>query len=108
MILLHLVNRVKKIYWTAIEMNFIDQQRCYASLTLLTLLRQLHKMVIHTQTIRRQQPTNCLNVFVYSAGFKKLTRNVKICKVSNSHKALHGVEAGLAFCNFSNISYDLY
>ena len=25
--------------------------------------RQPHKMVKHTQTIRRQQPTNCLSVF---------------------------------------------
>ena len=25
--------------------------------------RQLHKMVKHTQTFRRQQPTNCLSVF---------------------------------------------
>ena len=28
-----------------------------------TFKRQPHKMVKHTQTIRRQQPTNCLSVF---------------------------------------------
>ena len=27
---------------------------------------QSHKIVKHTQTIRRQQPTNCLSVFDYS------------------------------------------
>ena len=27
------------------------------------LKRQPHKMVKHTQAIRRQQPTNCLTVF---------------------------------------------
>ena len=26
-------------------------------------LHQPHKMIKHTQNIRRQQPTNCLNVF---------------------------------------------
>ena len=26
-------------------------------------MRQPHKMAKHTQTIRRQQPTNCLSVF---------------------------------------------
>ena len=26
-------------------------------------MRQTHKIVKHTQTIRRQQPTNCLSMF---------------------------------------------
>ena len=29
----------------------------------LDLKRQSHKMVKHAQTVRRQQPTNCLSVF---------------------------------------------
>ena len=29
----------------------------------LTFKRQPHKMVKHTQTVRRKQPKNCLNVF---------------------------------------------
>ena len=28
-----------------------------------------HKMVRHTQTIRRQQPTNCLSMFDHFVGF---------------------------------------
>ena len=31
-------------------------------------LRQLHKTIKHTQTIRRQQPTNCWSVFDNSVG----------------------------------------
>ena len=30
--------------------------------------RQQHKMVKHTQTIRRQQPTNCLSVLDHFVG----------------------------------------
>ena len=30
--------------------------------------RQSHKMVKHTQTIHRQQPTNCLSVFDHFVG----------------------------------------
>ena len=30
--------------------------------------RQPHKMIKHTQTIRRQQPTNCLSVFDHFVG----------------------------------------
>ena len=33
-----------------------------------TFRHQPHKMVKHTQTIRRQQPTNCLNVFDHLVG----------------------------------------
>ena len=40
--------------------------------------RQPHKMVKHTQTIRRQQPTNCLSVFGHFVGLelKGLTRYI--------------------------------
>ena len=31
-------------------------------------MRQLHKMVKHTQTIHRQQPMNCLRVFDHFVG----------------------------------------
>ena len=31
-------------------------------------MRQPHKMVKHTQTIRRQEPTNCLSVFDHFVG----------------------------------------
>ena len=34
----------------------------------LNLKRQPHKMVKHTQTIRRQKSTNCLNVFDHFVG----------------------------------------
>ena len=42
---------------------------------ILTLNRKLHKMVKHTQTIRRQKPTNCLSVFDHFVGltFKRLS-----------------------------------
>ena len=33
-----------------------------------TITRQLRKMVKQTQTIRRQQPTNCLSVFDHFVG----------------------------------------
>ena len=33
------------------------------------LKRQPHKMVKHTQIIRRQEPTNCLSVFDHFVGF---------------------------------------
>ena len=41
-------------------------------------MRQPHKMVKHTQTIRRQQPANCLSVFVHFVGLalKGLSRRV--------------------------------
>ena len=31
-------------------------------------MRQIHKIVKHTQTIRRQQPTNCLSMFDHFGG----------------------------------------
>ena len=31
-------------------------------------MRQPHRMVNHTQTIRQQQPTNCLGVFDHFVG----------------------------------------
>ena len=34
------------------------------------LKRQTHKTVKHTQTMRRQQPTNCLSVFDHFAGWR--------------------------------------
>ena len=46
-----------------------------STLSLLTLFkRQTHKMVKHTQTIRRQQPANCLSVSDHFVGlaFKEL------------------------------------
>ena len=40
----------------------------------LTFKHQPQKMVKHTQTIRRKQPTNCLSVFHHTEGltFKRL------------------------------------
>ena len=32
---------------------------------------QPHRMVRHTQTIRREQPTNCLSVFDHFAGLER-------------------------------------
>ena len=42
-------------------------------------MRQPPKMVKHTQTIRRQQPVNCLSVFDHFVGLalKGLSRNQK-------------------------------
>ena len=40
----------------------------YFSLVYYPIKRQLRKMVRHTQTMRRQQPTNCLSVFDHFVG----------------------------------------
>ena len=50
--------------------------------------RKPHKMVKHTQTIRRQQQTNCLSVFVHSVGLA--LKNVK--KTNNCHSYLADVD----------------
>ena len=44
----------------------------------LTLKCQLHKMVKHSHTIRRQQPTSCLNVFDHFVGLapKRVNRYI--------------------------------
>ena len=52
----------------------------------LTLKRQLHKMVKHTQTIRGQQPTNCLSVFDHFMGL--MSKGLKFflyCSLITSH-----------------------
>ena len=41
---------------------------CIVILHLKPFKRQHHKMVKHTQTIRRQKPTNCLDVFDHFVG----------------------------------------
>ena len=52
-------------------------------------------MVKHTQTIRRQQPTNCLSVSDHFVGFvlKGLTTAIKI-----QHTWVHGYEV-FHLCN---------
>ena len=42
--------------------------------------RQSHKMVKHTQTIRRQQPTNCLSVYDHfvKLAFRGLKNNIGV------------------------------
>ena len=52
----------------------------------LLLKRQLHKMVKHTQTIRGQQPTNCLSVFDHFMGL--MPKGLKFflyCSLITSH-----------------------
>ena len=43
-----------------------------------TLSAKPHKMVKHTQTIRRQQPTNCLSVFDHFVGLALKNASLQI------------------------------
>ena len=45
-------------------------QETFVSFQLLTSKHQLPKIVKHTQTIRREQPTNCLSVFYHFVGWR--------------------------------------
>ena len=45
-----------------------DWFSCLLLLDIFPFKRQSQKMVKHTQTIRRQQPTNCLSVFDHFVG----------------------------------------
>ena len=40
--------------------------------------RQPHKIVKHTQIIRRQEPTNCLSVFDHSVGLALKGLNIRL------------------------------
>ena len=53
---------------------------------LLTFKQQNHKIVKHTQTIRRQKPTNCLSVFGHFVG---LALKELHCQVQESMILIH-------------------
>ena len=62
--------------------------KCFIHFWLFKL--QPHKMVKHTQTIRRQQPTNCLSVFDHFVGLAlKRLKKIKIL-FSILTKWIHG------------------
>ena len=74
------------------ELNFV---RYETGENAITINNQPHKMVKHTQTIRRQKPTNCLSVFDHFVGLaltglktishtnKKMVYHIEL--FSNSH-----------------------
>ena len=53
--------------------------------------RQTHKMVKHTQTIRRLLPTNCLSVFDYFVGLalEGLKEAIELLEKNCSQKLHH-------------------
>ena len=48
--------------------------------------RQPHKMVKHSQTIRRQQPTSCLNVFDHFWGLALKRLNKLLWKAPQGYQ----------------------
>ena len=50
--------------------------------------RQLHKMVKHTQIIRRQQPKNCLIVFEHIVGLELKGLKLYGCSYSRKHSLI--------------------
>ena len=54
-------------------------------------------MVKHTQTIRRQQPTNCLSVFGHFVGFALKELRIKLIATTQIIEPKHGQLKNLNF-----------
>ena len=92
------------IKWCSADKPFYSTIKIKTGKMLLTLKRHPHKMVKHTQTIRRLLPTNCLSVFDHfvELALKELRKLHRSTNVFFNIKHLH--KRTFKMANVSHVS----